>query len=151
MLSKIEQVNRQSSATSVKMLEDMLSGAKSKPKSIEFLKEQSIPKKIEMQNEKFKPIESIKGSFKALLQQKNKEEDKKELRKAAEGLESLFISMLFKQMRSSVQKNKLTAGGGREEEIYTSMFDDEIAKNVSSGKGIGFADAIMRQLSKKGV
>lgn len=148
MLNKIEQVNRQSAATQVRMLDDLLNGAKQKP--VELLKEKTI-KNIEMQKEKVKPLESIKGGFKSLLQQKNKDEQQKDLRKAAEGLESLFLSMLFKQMRSSVQKNKLTAGGGREEEIFTSMFDDEIAKNISSSKGIGFADAIMRQLSKKAI
>lgn len=148
MLNKIEQVNRQSAVTSIRMLEDMLSGAKQK--SVELLKENS-PKKIEIHKEKVNPLDSVKSSFKSLLQQKNKDEQQKELRKAAEGLESLFLSMLFKQMRSSIQKNKLTAGGGREEEIFTNMFDDEIAKNISSSKGIGFADAIMRQLSKKAI
>lgn len=127
MLNKIEQMNRQSAVTTVKMMDDVLGGAK------------------------VKQADSLKNNFKTLVKEKDKELQQKGLRKAAQDLESLFVSMIFKQMRSSVPKDKLTGGSGREQEIFTSMFDDEIAKTIANGKGIGFANAIERQLSKKAI
>lgn len=127
MLNKIEQMNRQSAVTTVQMLDDVLGGAK------------------------VKQADSLKSNFKTLVKEKDRELQQKGLRKAAQDLESLFVSMIFKQMRSSVPKDKLTGGSGREQEIFTSMFDDEIAKTIANGKGIGFANAIERQLSKKAI
>lgn len=137
MLKSIEQVNRQSAGVPTHLLDQLLGAAR----------KESVNRKDSAKN---RDVESISSNFKKLVQEKDKEAQKKELHKASQDLESMFVSMILKQMRSSIPKNSLT-GNGREQEIYTTMFDEEIAKAISHGKGIGFASFIEKQLSKKAI
>ena len=63
-------------------------------------------------------------------------------------MESLFLYQLLKQMRATVEKSGLLDGGSAEE-LYTSMLDAEVAKEVSRGKGIGLAELLYRQLAEQ--
>lgn len=69
-----------------------------------------------------------------------------ELKKAVADFESLLISQMLKAMRETVDKDSLF-GGGRAEEIYTSMLDDELSRNIASSGGIGLSDILLSQLS----
>ena len=69
------------------------------------------------------------------------------LKEACDELESLFVYYLFKEMRATVPKNRLI-NGGKAEEIYTSMMDMEVAKELSR-KGIGISEAILGQLVER--
>ena len=66
------------------------------------------------------------------------------LREAARQFESLFMRMMLKSMReaSSGDPNFDSQQGG----FYRDMFDDQIAVDLSHGKGMGLADMLMRQL-----
>ncbi|MFH1148686.1 MAG: rod-binding protein [Pseudomonadota bacterium] len=68
------------------------------------------------------------------------------LRTACAEFESLFISQLLKGMRDSIPKTPLFHGG-LNEEIYTSMFDQELAMKMAE-KGIGLGEQIFRQFSE---
>lgn len=65
----------------------------------------------------------------------------------AKQFESLFVSMMIKSMRDA---NKVFAEGNmlqsNETEHYQQMFDSQLAVTLSTGKGIGLADVIKRQL-----
>ncbi len=67
----------------------------------------------------------------------------------AKQFESLFVSMMIKSMRDA---NKGFSEGNllnsSESEFYQEMFDSQIAVTMSTGKGIGLADVIKRQLSR---
>ena len=71
-----------------------------------------------------------------------------ELKNACAELESLFIFYLFKEMRATIPKGGLI-NGGRGEEIYTSMLDSQMAKELASGQGIGLSTLFMERLAVK--
>jgi len=71
-----------------------------------------------------------------------------ELKNACAELESLFIFYLFKEMRATIPKGGLI-NGGRGEEIYTSMLDSQMAKELASGQGIGLSTLFMERLGVK--
>lgn len=69
-----------------------------------------------------------------------------ELKSACAEMESLFIFHLLKEMRSTVPKTGLLTGG-KGEEIYTSMFDAQIARELASERGIGLSTLLRERLS----
>lgn len=71
--------------------------------------------------------------------------DAVQLEKACAEFESLFIFHLLKEMRSTIPKTGLLTGG-RGEEIYTSMFDAQVARELASERGIGLATLLRERL-----
>ncbi len=69
----------------------------------------------------------------------------KDLRKACEGFEAMFLSMMYRQMRATVPENELF-GESNALKIFQDMRDDELMKNVAAGGGIGIADMMYKQL-----
>ncbi len=69
------------------------------------------------------------------------------MKKVAKQFESLFINMMLKTMRES---NKVFSEGNylssNELEIHQQNFDNQMSLHLSSGKGIGLADNLYRQL-----
>ena len=61
--------------------------------------------------------------------------------------ESIFINMMLKEMRGTVQKAGLI-DGGQAEEIFTDMLYDEYAKDMAKASGFGLADAVYLELSR---
>jgi len=66
------------------------------------------------------------------------------LREACQGFESVFLSKLFSEMRSTIPKDGLLHG--QYEEQYYSMFDKALCDKMSESGGIGLADMMYRQL-----
>ncbi len=73
--------------------------------------------------------------------------DREELMAAARQFEAVFINQLFKALETTIQKDGMFSGG-RGEELYKSMFYDEIAKDISSRPetSFGFAKQIYEQM-----
>ncbi len=65
-------------------------------------------------------------------------------REVAGQFEALFVQMMLKSMRDA------QLGGGifdtRDSQMFTEMFDQQIAAEISSSHGLGMADMVMRQL-----
>jgi flagellar protein FlgJ len=61
--------------------------------------------------------------------------------------ESIFVKMMLKEMRKSVDKTDDIMSGGFAEEIYTDMLDDEYARTMSKTARFGLADQLYRQLA----
>jgi len=76
------------------------------------------------------------------------EYDEGRLEKACAEFESLFIYQIVKQMRKTIVKSGLTSGG-KGEEIFTSMMDEELSKQMSSRQGLGLRDVLIEQLTGK--
>ena len=73
------------------------------------------------------------------------------LKKACQGVESLFVNMMLKEMRKSIPHSGLFPQS-LQRDIYTSMFDQQIAQEVSEkGNGIGISDMLFEYLSGKNV
>jgi flagellar protein FlgJ len=71
------------------------------------------------------------------------------LKDACEQMESLFINTLLTEMRKTVDTSGLM-DGGRSEEIYTSLMDAELAKQMARAGGVGLARILIEQLSLRG-
>ncbi len=81
----------------------------------------------------------------ALQEAKAAEKRDKELKKACEGFEAMFLNMMYRQMRATVPENTLF-GESNALKIFQDMRDDELMKNVAAGGGIGIADMMYKQL-----
>jgi flagellar protein FlgJ len=66
------------------------------------------------------------------------------LREVARQFESLFTSMMLKSMRAADMGDPLF--GSDQADFYQDMFDQQMAVQLSSGKGLGLADLLVRQL-----
>lgn len=73
--------------------------------------------------------------------------DDDRLKEVCKEFESIFISMMFKQMRATVPKSDYLSNDSATE-IYNSMLDDELC-NVASKRGIGLGDILYKQMSKQ--
>ena len=74
------------------------------------------------------------------------EAKEKKLREACEGFESIFIQKMWQEMRKTVPQNGFMHG--REEHFWQDMYDQELAKKMTSAGGIGLADMMCEQLSR---
>ncbi len=75
-------------------------------------------------------------------------ENAPQLKEACAELESVFISYLLKEMRATIPKTGIISGG-RAEEIYTSMLDSEISKEMASQRGIGLSSLFLDRLESR--
>lgn len=71
----------------------------------------------------------------------------KKLRQACEGFEAVFIQKMWEGMRASLPKEGLLHS--REEQFWQGMYDQELGKSLASAGGIGLADMMVSQLSRK--
>ena len=98
-------------------------------------------------NANSKAQEAKQGEFGRTLEKALEEKDEKKLKAACADMEAIFLNMMFKQMRNTVQKSGLTDGGSAEG-MYEDMLFENYAKEVSKGKGTGLGDMLYQQLSK---
>lgn len=68
-----------------------------------------------------------------------------QLRKAAEGMEAMFLDYLMKVMRQTVPKNDMDLESPATG-VYQSMLDSEYAERAAHHGGIGLADQIIDYL-----
>lgn len=71
----------------------------------------------------------------------------KKLTKVSRDFESIFLGHMLKAMRDTVPKGGLL-DNSQEHDIFMSMHDDEIAKNLSQAGGIGLGKMMVEQLKK---
>lgn len=70
------------------------------------------------------------------------------LREAARQFESVFTRMMLESMRSASMGDSLF--DSQESGFYRDMFDDQLAVEMSRGKGLGLAEVLVRQLQQAG-
>jgi len=67
------------------------------------------------------------------------------LREVASQFEALFLQTMLKSMREASLGDPLF-GNSDQHEMYQGMMDQQLALDMASGKGIGLADMLVRQL-----
>src|SRR5579862_9874380 len=72
--------------------------------------------------------------------------DPSALRKVAQQFESMFTRMMLKSMRDAVGTDPIF--GSDQQKMYQGMYDDQLALQLSQGKGLGLADMLVRQLQR---
>ncbi len=70
------------------------------------------------------------------------------LRAAAQQFEAVFMNMMLKSMRDATPQDG--ALDNEQTKMFTGMLDQQLAQNMSSGRGIGLADMLVKQLSQSG-
>ena len=80
----------------------------------------------------------------AALRRSGKADSPEALRAAAQQFEGLFMNMVMKSMRDATPQD--SPFDSQQSRMYTSMLDQKISDNFSK-RGMGLADALMRQLS----
>lgn len=92
------------------------------------------------------------ADFKSLaaLKLDAKTDQQKALRAAAQEFESLFTTMMLKSMRAATSSIGGTDNSS-EMDLYQGMFDQQIATQMSKGKGLGLADMLVQQLTRSGL
>jgi len=83
------------------------------------------------------------------LRQDAKTQSPSALRETAKQFESLFTTMMLKSMRAATPKDSLL--GSDQQDFYQDMFDQQLATQLSKGKGLGLADMLVQQLLRGGL
>ena len=99
-----------------------------------------------MQSARHSNLDTEKSRLNALSNSQDQALKEKELRKAAEGFEAIFIQKMWDEMRSSLPKNGMHYS--KEEEYWQSMYSQELGKSMASAGGIGLADMMVEQLTR---
>lgn len=68
------------------------------------------------------------------------------LKKACSEFEALLINQMLSAMREATFKANIF-GSSDNEDIFQSMMDEEIARNITNRRSLGIGEAIYRQLS----
>jgi len=80
------------------------------------------------------------------------EADKRRLYKAAKNMEALFLNQLLKAMRNTIPESEDDSGpglgGGLGKGLYTEMFDQELAQNMSGLTPNSLADILYGSLER---
>lgn len=93
----------------------------------------SEQKREKLESDEFiKKLESLKGK-----------EDEKEIKEACEQFESVFINMLFKQMRKTIEDGGLVQKS-HARETFEGMLDEEMSKAITKAGGIGLSDMMVK-------
>lgn len=90
--------------------------------------------------------------FEKILNSAMASQDQEKLKKACEDFEAIFVNMLLKSMKNTVDEGGLTKKS-HAREMFESMLDEEMASSIAKGKGIGIAEILYDSLSddhKKG-
>jgi flagellar protein FlgJ len=66
------------------------------------------------------------------------------LKAAAQQFESVFMNMMLKSMREATPQDG--AMDSEQTRMFTGMLDQQLAQSMSSGRGIGLADMLVKQL-----
>lgn len=62
----------------------------------------------------------------------------------ARQVEGMFVQMMLKSMREALPKDGLFSS--EQTRLYTSLYDQQIAQQITVGKGLGLAEQMMKQL-----
>lgn len=78
-----------------------------------------------------------------------RDREKKQMREAAAGMESMFLNQMFKAMRDTVPEDSMSLENPATK-IYRSMMDGEIADRTARSNSVGLADQIVAYLEARG-
>lgn len=82
------------------------------------------------------------------LKTQAREQDPQALRATAKQFETIFTKMMLQSMRDARLGEDIF--GSSAGDMYQSMFDDQIALEMSRGQGIGIAEMLLEQLKRGG-
>ena len=88
------------------------------------------------------------NDFEKILEKAKETGDTKQLKEACNQLESVFINMMMKSMRSTITEDEGIFSKSEAEKMFEGMLDEEFSSKMSSAGGIGIGDMVFDQMSK---
>ncbi|MCK9217931.1 MAG: rod-binding protein [Firmicutes bacterium] len=85
--------------------------------------------------------------FESILQEVTSSKQEKELKVACQNFEALFLNMIFKSMRNTIQKSEFMADSFATN-MYEDMLYEKFSEEAAKDRGIGLGDMLYKQLSK---
>lgn len=85
--------------------------------------------------------------FAGVLERAAENKEEQRLKEVCQELEAVFLNMVFQRMRATIIRGGLIKES-LGEDIFTSMLDSELAREMSKGGSTGIADVLYRQLSE---
>ncbi|UXY09264.1 flagellar assembly peptidoglycan hydrolase FlgJ [Kosakonia sp. ML.JS2a] len=79
------------------------------------------------------------------LKSKAGQDPQANLRPVARQVEGMFVQMMLKSMREALPKDGIFSSDSTR--LYTSMYDQQIAQQMTAGKGLGLADMMVKQMT----
>lgn len=76
------------------------------------------------------------------------EKQRIQAKKISQDFEGIFVGMMMKSMRATVQPDKLT-GGGHGEDAFRSLLDQEYANAAVKRGGLGLAKQIEKEIIRQ--
>lgn len=68
------------------------------------------------------------------------------IRPVARQVEGMFVQMMLKSMREALPKDGIFSSDSTR--LYTSMYDQQIAQQMTAGKGLGLAEMMVKQMTE---
>ncbi|WP_336221401.1 flagellar assembly peptidoglycan hydrolase FlgJ [Citrobacter amalonaticus] len=68
------------------------------------------------------------------------------IRPVARQVEGMFVQMMLKSMREALPKDGVFSSS--QTRLYTSMYDQQIAQQMTAGKGLGLAEMMVKQMTQ---
>ncbi|HED2319592.1 TPA: flagellar assembly peptidoglycan hydrolase FlgJ [Citrobacter freundii] len=68
------------------------------------------------------------------------------IRPVARQVEGMFVQMMLKSMRQALPKDGVFSSDSTR--LYTSMYDQQIAQQMTAGKGLGLAEMMVKQMTE---
>lgn len=79
------------------------------------------------------------------LKTSTRQDPQANLKPVARQVEGMFVQMMLKSMREALPKDGLFSSDSTR--LYTSMYDQQIAQQMTAGKGLGLADMMVKQMT----
>jgi hypothetical protein len=89
------------------------------------------------------PLTSTPAALNALSGPKNHTDA--ELKKISKNFEAIFMRMLFKEMRNSVQKSGIF-GNSHSLEFFETMRDEQLSEKLAAAGGLGIGNMVYQKL-----
>lgn len=87
------------------------------------------------------------GSETATLTGRSRQRDTRAIDEAAKNFESLFVSLLLKQMRQSLEPGSMIPGD--ESDILGGLFDLTMGQHLAKTGALGIANMVRQQLTQR--
>jgi peptidoglycan hydrolase FlgJ len=87
----------------------------------------------------------------AALKRDARAQDPNAVREVAKQFESIFAKMVLSSMRQASSSFGDDLFGSDQQKFYQGMFDDQLAVELTKGRGLGLADMLVQQLTRAGM
>lgn len=113
----------------------------------------NITQKVNMVTDQNKnsSADKVTGSgtdFDSVLKKVSETGDEGKLREVCDQFESIFINMMFKNLRETQSEDTLIPKG-QGQKIFEGMMDEELSNEMAKSGGFGISDVMYQQLSKQ--